>query len=472
MKIQTLFRSLKIISCLSVIFVGQAMAGIFNPQTFTLSNGLQVVLIQNHMVPVVSLSVCYKIGTADDPVGKTGISHFLEHLMFKGTKTVSGDEFKKSVLRNGGVFNAFTGADYTVYESSISTQYLDLILKLEADRMQNLNFSKEDVISELKVVWEERLMRLDNNPLGQAYEALLRSLYWHHMYGIPAIGYPYHIKGYTYEDALSHYRTWYAPNNAFLVISGDVNLDTLKPLVEKYFNAIPSREIPVKNRTPEPSHAGITTHLEQESARHSLVSVYSYFEAPNYRMGKTENFYPLIALSKILGGNETARLYRILVEEQKIAVGVSCSYDSSSFDPEPFSIEITLAPNIKLETAKKALESLLKDIATKGITAEELENCKRYIGATLAFARDGNDTSVAAFYNLAVGFTIEDIETWPDKIKALTVDQVNQAAKDVFGNKPIVTLTTYPQGYRQQQEQVDPKSDKTWWQKLQNKIGL
>ena len=472
MKIQTLFKRLKLVSCLSLVFVSQAIAGIFNPETFTLPNGLQVVFIQNHMAPVVSVSVCYKIGTADDPVGKTGISHFLEHLMFKGTKTVSGDEFKKSVLRNGGVFNALTGSDYAVYESAISTQYLDLILKLEADRMQNLNFSKEDVHSELKVVLEERLMRLDNNPLGQAYEALLRSLYWHHMYGIPAIGYPYHIKGYTYEDALSHYRTWYAPNNAFLVISGDVKLETLKPLVEKYFNAIPSREIPVKNRTPEPSHAGITTHLEQENARHSLVSVYSYFEAPNFRMGKTENFYPLIALSQILGGNETARLYRVLVEEQKIAVKVSCSYESSSFDPEPFSVEITLAPNVKLETAKKAIESLFKDIATKGVTAEELENCKRDIIATLAFARDGNDTSVAAFYDLAVGFTIEDIETWPDKIKALTVEQVNQAAKDVLGAAPIVTLTTYPQGYRQQHEQVAQKSDKTWWQKLQNKIGL
>lgn len=472
MKIYTFFQSLKVISCISLLFMGQAMAGIFNPQTFTLPNGLQVVLIQNHMAPVVSVSVCYKVGTADDPVGKIGISHFLEHLMFKGTKSISGDEFKKTVLRNGGVFNAFTGGDFTVYESSISTQYLDLILKLEADRMQNLSFSKEDVLSELKVVLEERLMRLDNNPLGQAYEALLRALYWHHSYGIPAIGYPYHIKGYTYEDALLHYRTWYAPNNAFLVISGDLKLETLKPLVEKHFNAIPKKEIPLKNRTPEPSHAGITTHLEQENPRHSLVSVYSYFEAPNYRMGKTENFYPLIALSKILGGNTTARLYRILVEEQKIAVSVDCSYNSSSLDPEPLSIEMTLAPNVNLEAAKKALESLLKDVVSKGITLEELENCKRDIVAALAFARDGNDTSVAAFYNLAVGFTIDDIETWPDKIKVLTIDQVNKAAKDVLGAAPIVTLTIYPQGYRQQHEQISKNNKTTWWQSLKNKIGF
>lgn len=472
MKIHTFFKSLKLISCLSLVFASQAIAGIFNPETFTLPNGLQVILIQNHMAPVVSVGVCYKIGTADDPVGKTGISHFLEHLMFKGTKTIPGPEFKRIVLRNGGVVNALTSADYTVYESSISTQYLELILKLEADRMQNLNFSKEDVVSELNVVIEERLMRIDNNPLGQAYEALLRSLYWHHPYGVPPIGYPYHIKGYTYEDALLHYHTWYAPNNAFLIISGDVKLETLKPLVEKYFNAIPSREVPVKNRTPEPSHAGITTHLEQENVRTSLVSLYWYFEAPNYRIGKTENFYPLIALAQILGGNEAARLYRILVEEQKIAVKVSCSYSSSSFDPEPLSIEIALAPNINLETAKKAIESLLKNIVSKGVTLEELENCKRDIISTLAFARDGNDTSVRSFYDLAVGFTIEDIESWPDKIRALTIDQVNQAAKDVFGIPPIVTLTTYPQGYRQQQEQVSPENDKTWWQKLKNKIGF
>lgn len=428
-----------------------AQSGIFHPKTFTLHNGLLVVLVENHMAPVASVGLLYKVGTADDPIAFYGISHFLEHLMFKGTKEVKGEDFKRLISSRGGSINAFTSSDETVYTCDIAIEHLPFILKLEADRMQNLAFDQKEVEAELQVVLEERRMRIESSPFGAILEASLGATFWHHPYGIPGIGYPHHIKAYTLEASRNHYHTWYTPNNAVLIVSGDIKLDELKPIVEKYFGAIPSKEVPKRVRIQEPSHEGIVTQLEQESPRISLVNISWNFAAPNHRIGETQYFYPLIVLSQILGGNHISRLYRTFVEERKLAVDADSDYSEKSFDPEIFHISATLAPDADLATLKAAVEGSLKDLVQNGITDEELTTAKRDILASLAFARDGNNSSVMAFVGLGSDFTVDQIEKWPDSINAVTKDQVNAAAKAILGGPPVLITTVYPQGYKERQ---------------------
>lgn len=426
--------------------------GIFNPATTTLSNGLQVVLVQNHLAPVVSVSLIYKVGTADDPVNMHGLSHFLEHLMFKGTKDIPSDQFKKIITSNGGVINAFTTPDLTAYTCDIGLEFLDFYLKLEADRMQNLVMDPVQVLAEQQVVLEERLMRLDNNPFGLAYEALLRSTFWYHPYGIPAIGYPQHIAAYTRDAAYEHYKKWYAPNNAVLVVAGDVTLETLKPLVEKHFGCIPSRPLPPRQRVAEPDHKNVTLTLEQENPRISQVNISWTYTAPNHRSPHSEHYYPLIVLAQVLGGNDISRLNRTLVEEQKIAVSAHCSYDNDGYDPETFSFSATLAPDAKLIGLKAGIEKHIQDVMEKGITEAELADAKRDLLANLAFARDGNGSSVMAFTRLAVGFTVEQIEDWPNQISAVTAAQVHEAAKFVLSRNPVAVMVVYPEGYKEKEK--------------------
>lgn len=423
-------------------------AGIFHPSTITLTNGLQVVLIQNHLAPIVSISLIYKVGTADDPTRMHGLSHFLEHMMFKGTKDLPADQFKKIISSNGGIINAMTTPDYTAYTCDIGLEFLDFYLKLEADRMQNLVLGPNEVESEKKVVLEERLMRLDNNPFGVAYEALLRATYWYHPYGIPAIGYPQHIAAYTRDAAYEHYKKWYAPNNAILVIAGDITMEGLKPIVEKHFGSIPSHPLPPRDRVAEPEHSGVTITLEQENPRVSQVSINWNYAAPSHRGPHSEHYYPLIVLAQILGGNNTSRLYRTLVEEHKLAVSANCSYDSDGYDPETFTFGATLAPDVKPADLKTSVMSHINQVVSKGVAAKELADAKRDILAELAFARDGNSTSVMAFTRMAVGFTVEQIENWPNQINAVTAQQVQEAAKFVLEKNPVAVVTVFPIGYK------------------------
>ncbi len=429
--------------------------GIFNPVTATLPNGLHVVLVQNHLAPVVSINLIYKVGTADDPVGMHGLSHFLEHLMFKGTKDIPADQFKKIISSNGGIINAFTTPDLTAYTCDIALEFLDFYLKLEADRMQNLVMDPKEVLAEQKVVLEERLMRLDNNPFGVAYEALLRATYWYHPYGIPAIGYPHHIAAYTRDAAYEHYQKWYAPNNAILVIAGDVTMETLQPMVEKHFGSIPSRPLPPRHRIPEPDHKNVTITLEQENPRISQVNINWNYAAPSHRGPHAEHYYPLIVLAQVLGGNDISRLHRNLVEEEKVAVSATCSYDNDGYDPETFAFSATLAPNSDLGSLKMAVGKHIRDILKNGITAEELRRAKRDLLAELAYARDGNSSSVMAFTRLAVGFTVEQVESWPNQINAVTASQVHEAAKSILSKNPVAIMAIYPEGYKAKEKKLE-----------------
>lgn len=432
-----------------------SVAGIFNPSTTTLSNGLQIVLVQNHLAPIVSVSLIYKVGTADDPTEMHGLSHFLEHMMFKGTKEIPADQFKRIISSSGGTINAFTTPDLTAYTCDIALEFFDSYLKLEADRMQNLVIGNKEVIAEKKVVQEERLMRLDNNPFGVAYEALLRANYWYHPYGIPAIGYPQHIEAYTRDAAYAHYKKWYAPNNAIMIVAGDINMETLKAMVEKHFGNIPSRPLPPRERIKEPDHSNITITLEQENPRISQVSVNLNYASPSHRGPNNEHYYPLIILAQVLGGNDISRLYRALVQDLKVAVHASSYYDNDGYDPQTFDISAVLAPNAELVSLKAAIDKQIELILKSGITESELADAKRDILADLAFARDGNSSSVSTFTRMAVGFTVEQIENWPNQINAVTLTQVHNAAKFVLSKNPISIMTVYPLGYKERAKKAE-----------------
>ena len=419
------------------------MGGIFNPQTKILSNGLQVIVVPNTMAPIVSVGVLYKVGTADDPLPLIGISHFLEHMMFKGTKSIPSAQFKKTILEYGGDTNAATSFDYTIYETSIAVEHLELILKLEADRMENLAFTEQEVIAERDVVMEERRMRLDNHPFGQAYETLLRALRWYHPYGVPPIGHPYHIQNYTYQATRDHYQNWYVPNNAVLIIAGKTTLAEVLPLVERYFGHLKPRPVPTRQRVAEPPRQGITQHIEQKNPRNSLILLNWFYEAPNHQSKDKQHYYGLIVLAQLLGGNTTTDFYKTLVEDKKLALSVSSSYEWDSYDPRPFSLSATLSPGMDVGAFKNALKEYLKQLLVK-ISSEEIKKAKRDLLAQLAFMQDGNMNSLHLFGNLAIGLSLEQIENWGESIQAVTDEQVLQAAQAVLGNDPIVTMDLYP----------------------------
>ncbi len=420
-------------------------AEIFKPQTAHLENGLTIVLVENHLAPVISVALTYRIGTADDPIDMVGLSHFLEHLMFKGTQKVPAGKFKELIISKGGQINAYTTPDVTVYTCDISVENLDMVLEIEADRMSNIVFDEKETMAEQKVVMQERLMRLDNNPLGAAYETILRALFKYHPYGIPTIGYPQHILAYTNDAAKAHYQKWYTPNNATLIISGDITMDKLLPLVKKHFGETKSRPVPDRKRVQDPNDKGVMQEIIIRNPRISFVNLDWYYRTPNHHSENKEHYYPLIVLAQILGGNANSRLYKELIDQQGIALEASASYEDESIDPKHFEVTATLNPKFKPEALKQAVQSLLKTLIEKGVTSEEVKIAQRDLLAGLAFARDGNGGAIKAFSRLAFGFTVDEIESYPDKIKAVTVDQVNAAIKAVLTPGAVVYTEVHPE---------------------------
>ena len=297
-----------------------ASARVFDPQSFTLENGLQVVVVTNRRAPIVNHMVWYKVGAADEEPGKSGLAHFVEHLLFKGTKNMKPGEFSELIARNGGRENAFTSYDYTGYFQTIASDRLELMMKHEADRMANLVLTDELVLPERDVILEERRTRVDNEPSGQLFEMARAALFMNHPYGISIIGWEHEMQQLTTEDALAFYERWYAPNNAVVVISGDVSLEEVRPLAEKYYGALEARPVPERVRPQEPKQmAPRRVTLTSPRVRQPSLSI--TYLAPSYNRGETQHAYALQVLSEIMGGGSVSRLYSSLVVEQGVAAG-------------------------------------------------------------------------------------------------------------------------------------------------------
>jgi zinc protease len=421
-----------------------ARAGVFNPSTITLANGLQVVVIENHRAPVVTHMVWYRVGAADEVPGKTGIAHFLEHLMFKGTKTVPPGAFSETVARLGGSENAFTSEDYTAYFQSVAVEHLETMMKLEADRMVNLVLTDAVVMPERDVILEERHQRIDNDPGSQLQEMARASLFLNHPYRMPTIGWETEMRGLTTADAIAWHQKWYEPGNAVVVISGDVTMDQVRPLAEKYYGALPATAVPVRARPDEPAQFA-PRRVTKEDPRVQLASWTRLYQAPSYHRGAKEHAYALEVLSELLGGGTSSRLYRSLVVEQKLATSAGASYDGDNLDLSTFGLYASAQSGGGVGAIEPAIDAEIARLLKDGVTEDEVARAKTSLQAEAVKARDslsGPARLVGAA--LATGSTIDDLEAWPDRIGAVTVADVNAAAKAVFDINYSVTSTLLP----------------------------
>jgi zinc protease len=424
----------------------QAEAALFNPETFTLDNGMQVVVVTDRRAPVVTHHVWYKVGSADSPPGKSGLAHFLEHLMFKGTKTLKPGEFSEIVARNGGNENAFTGQDYTGYYQTIAKDRLELVMKMEADRMTNLVLDDASVLPERDVVLEERSQRVDNDPGARLAEQVNAAQFLNHPYRLPVIGWRHEMETYTREDALDFYRKWYAPNNAILIVAGDIDAEELRPLAERYYGSIPAREVPKRVRLQEPVQDA-AREVELSDPRVQQPSWSRSYLAPSYNKGETEDAYPLQVLADVLGGTSTSRLYRSLVIDQKLAASAGAYYRGSALDNATFRIYASPRPGVSLDQIEAAVDAELVKLVEQPMTEEEVARSTRRLVAEAVYARDSLSSAVRSFgIALATGRTVDDVEAWPERIAAVDAGQVNAAASHVFHPETSVTARLSPLG--------------------------
>jgi len=410
------------------------------PETFTLRNGLEVVVITDRRAPVVTHMVWYRVGAADEPRGRSGIAHFFEHLMFKGTREIPPGEFSRTIARNGGDDNAFTSWDYTAYHERIARDRLELVMRMEADRMRNLRFSDETFASERDVIVEERRQRIDNNPAAVLGERMRAMLWPHHPYGTPIIGWLHEIQALDREAALEFYRTWYAPNNAILVVAGDVNAEELRPLAERYYGRLrPTRDLPERRWVQDPPSVGPMriTHRDEKVRQPSFSRLY---RALSYATDEGRQAHALDVAIEILGGSETSRLYRALVEDQRIAVAAGASANTSGLGGGSVSVWATPVEGVSLETVEAAADRVIADFLRDGPTDAELARAKSSLSAAAIYARDSQESLANIFgASLAQGESIEDVVTWGDDIAAVTRDEALAMARQTLNLNASVT---------------------------------
>lgn len=410
------------------IQIAQAQTPIFNAFEGKLDNGMRVVVIPNPRAPVVTHMVWYAAGSADEPRGKSGIAHFLEHLMFKGSGDLEPGEFSKIVRALGGRDNAFTSYDYTAYFQSVPVQHLETVMRMEADRMRGLTPPPEEVLSERNVVLEERRQRTENDPRSLFGEQMRSVSYINHPYSMPIIGWRHEIEGLDWKDAQDFHTRWYRPDNAILVVSGDVTGEDVMALAKQTYGTIEKAETPARLRTQSPPLPG-QKELRMSHPDIKQASLHIRLRAPSYRQDR-ETAYALDIIDEILSGGPTSRLYKSLVIDQKIATSVSLSYQGTAWDDGAISISATPVPGHDLESLRSAIENELARFVKDGPTAQEMADAKKRLKAAAIYARDSLSGPAMIFgYSLITGSSVEDIEYWPDHIDAVTRDQVVAAAQ-------------------------------------------
>ena len=397
-----------------------AAAGIYDPETFTLDNGLRVVVVTNRSAPVVSHMLWYGVGAADEPPGRSGVAHYLEHLMFLGTEELPAGAFNRIVARHGGQDNAFTSWDYTAYFQNVAVDRLELMMEMEADRMANLQIPQEQALNERSVVIEERRQRTDNDPSARLTEQMFAALFQNHPYGIPIIGWAHEIETLTPDDATAFYRTWYAPNNAVLVVSGDIDAETLRPIAERTYGKIPARPVPERARPREPEMSAERRVVVRDDGVR-LPDWRRFYVAPAYGGGDGTEAYALQVLNEILGAGGTSRLYRALVKDQQIAVGAGTNYSAHDLDHSVFAAFITPAADADLDAVEAAYEAEVARLIDEGVGADELAAAKQRLITESTFGRDSLMAPAYAFgLALSTGRDVEDVEAWPERIAAVT----------------------------------------------------
>lgn len=414
--------------------------------SFKLANGMDVVVIPDHRAPVVTQMVWYRVGAADEPEGVSGIAHFLEHLMFKGTKNVPAGEFSAKVAAIGGQENAFTSSDYTAYYQQVAPDALEMVMGYESDRMQNLVLTDEVIVPERDVILEERRMRVDSSPGAMLREEVAANSFYNHPYRRPIIGWQQEMEQLDLNDALGFYERFYTPNNAILVVTGDVTPERVRELAMKTYAKLPQRaEIAPRIRPQEPvkhSARTVTLHdprVTQPSYNVSWV-VPSYVNAAS--RGKAGDAEALDLLSEILGGGLRSRLYQQLIVEDGIAANAGAYYAGDALDDATFVIYGSPRGSASLEEVQAAVNAEIERLIKDGVSETELNQARNRFLKSMIFARD-SQTGMARIYGsaLAVGQSVEDVQTWPDKIRAVTPEQIRDVAERYL--KPSIAVTGY-----------------------------
>ncbi|MGY3611079.1 MULTISPECIES: M16 family metallopeptidase [unclassified Bradyrhizobium] len=409
--------------------------------SFTLHNGLQVVVIPDHRTPVVTQMMWYKVGSADETPGKSGLAHFLEHLMFKGTAKHPAGEFSQTVLRVGGNENAFTSTDYTGYFQRVPREQLGKMMEFEADRMTGLILHDENVLPERDVVLEEYNMRVANNPDARLTEQIMAALYLNHPYGRPVIGWHQEIEKLDREDALAFYKRFYAPNNAILIIAGDVDANEIRPMVEKNFADIPAQpSIPAKRLRPQELTPVSPRTVTLADPRVEQPTLRRYYLVPSAATAAVGESPALGVLAQLMGGGANSYLYRSLVIDRQLAISTGANYQGTALDPSQFVISASPKPGVDFAQIEEAIDKVIADIAQNPPRAEDLERVKTEWLAGAICAQD-NQAMLARWYGgaLTTGLSVDDIRSWPDRIRSVTAEQVREAAQNWLDKKRSVT---------------------------------
>jgi len=409
--------------------------------TYTLDNGMDVVVIEDHRAPAVVQMVWYKIGSADEPVGASGVAHFLEHLLFKATDTLESGEFSEIVAANGGSDNAFTSYDYTAYFQRIAADRLPLMMEMESNRMNNLRLTQADVDTERNVVLEERNQRTENNPGALAREQFNAALYQNHRYGVPIIGWKHEMEDLSLQDATDFYDLYYAPNNAVLIVAGDVDPVEVKALAEQYYGTIPAEEnLPERLRPQEPPQRAERriTYVDERVSQPYLTRSYL---APERDSGAQKEAAALVYLADLLGGSPfSSALGQALQFDTQTAVYSSAGYRGSSLDDTTFSLSVAPADGVSLSQAEAAMDAAIAAFLAAPIDPALMESLRTQLRASEIYAKD-NVQGIARRYGAALtqGLTIKDVQDWPQILQQVTEADIKAVAAKVLNRDQSVT---------------------------------
>ena len=413
---------------------------------YQLSNGLKLIVREDHRAPTVAHMVWYRAGSMDEINGRTGVAHVLEHMMFKGTDKVKAGEFSRLVAAVGGRENAFTSRDYTAYFQQVEKSKLDDVIKLEADRMSNLNFDDAEFLKEIQVVMEERRLRTEDNPNSLLNESLMATAYMSSPYRHPVVGWMNDLENMTASNARDWYRSWYTPNNATVVVAGDVDPKQVLAAVEKYYGPISTHELPVRKPQIEPPQKGIKQVQVKAPADNAQLTM--AWKVPRLEPGKLDEVdpYALELLTAVLDGYDNARLNRTLVKQEKVVNDVGVGYDMVSRGPELFVISTTMAKGKTVEQAQKSIRKALEDLKKDGILESELKRIKVRILSEQIYKRDsifGQAMEIGS--TEMAGFSWKDIDYMLEKMQTITPEQVQAVAKQYLVDVGLTIAVLDPQ---------------------------
>ncbi len=413
---------------------------------FQLSNGLKLIVREDHRAPTVAHMVWYRAGSMDEINGRTGVAHVLEHMMFKGTDKVKSGEFSRLVAAVGGRENAFTSRDYTAYFQQVEKSKLDEVIKLEADRMSNLNFDDAEFLKEIQVVMEERRLRTEDNPSSLLNESLMATAYMSSPYRHPVVGWMNDLQNMKASDARDWYRAWYKPNNATVVITGDVDAKKVLAIVEKYYGAVAAQELPARKPQVEPTQKGMKQVQVKAAADSAQLAM--AWKVPRLEPGKLDDPepYALELLTAVLDGYDNARLNRVLVKQEKVVNDVGVGYDMVSRGPELFLISATMAKGKTVSQAEASIRKALDELKQKGILESELKRIKVRILSDQIYKRDsifGQAMEIGS--TEMAGFSWKDIDYMLERMQTITPEQVQAVAKKYLIDEGLTIAVLDPQ---------------------------